>query len=380
MCGSVTILLALVTRVYAKQVVVRSSSAQDSTDSSVNEVIDDLLDRAVKAWPLRHTDLARTTLGKSIGHSRLPGETWQAAPARILQEVEMARPQGNPLARLFSWTASSQPEPVAKSVDTGEKVAIKCQRVKPYKRVRPQIDKDKKVLATLKEKGVFRSQTLKDGIALAKGVLDVDASPKVVWRQLFDFPSYPGKCPVACAAVVYTPSPSSKSSPGRFPSFSLPQLPVSLPQLPLPQMKFPQLPFLGDHDQQDSGLSFHSKGRRRDLEKVFVKFQSAVLPGIKLTAHCEIAYESKKNSCTWQLDKDRFSHFDEVQGHWHVIHHPDGPSRSRVFYEMGLTVPRWLPQPVVNQLAKFVVKDATQWVKKESEKEAAEKLAKSKKA
>merc|ERR1711959_649317 len=96
-----------------------------------------------------------------------------------------------------------------------------------------------------------------------------------------------------------------------------------------------------------------------NTERISIKLQSAVVPGIKLTAHCDITYEPAKNSLTWELARDMKNSFDEVQGHWHIIPHPDGSSNTRAFYEMGLTVPRWIPRVIVNHLAKTVVKEAT---------------------
>jgi hypothetical protein len=140
----------------------------------------------------------------------------------------------------------------------------------------------------------------------------------------------------------------------------------NLDKLPFAELLFPQLPFSGGNHLQSIAP------RLGGTQKMFVKFQSPVLPGIKVTAYCDLTYEPSKNSVTWQLDREKTGNdFDNVQGHWHVAPHPDDSSKARVFYEMAGTVPRVIPPPLVKVVGRYVVKDATQWLKKESECEAA---------
>lgn len=242
----------------------------------------------------------------------------------------------------------------------GVRGVAKTSKLQPFRRERPLIDSDKTVKMELAEKGVWRTQQIIGNVAKAQGVMDVQASPSVVWNQLFDFSSYPKKVPVACAAIVYSPSSSKDHTKAE--NFGFSKSPLSLASM-LPQLPF-ELP-LGIASKVSFPPQFGG------IQRMFVKFQSAVLPGVKVTAHCDLTYEPAKNSVTYQLDKGMRNHFDEIQGHWHVAPHPDGSSRARVFYEMALTIPGFLPRPVVNRLARSVVKDATSWVKEESEREAA---------
>jgi len=69
----------------------------------------------------------------------------------------------------------------------------------------------------------------------------------------------------------------------------------------------------------------------------------------------------------WNLDYDKTSDFDDVSGHWHVEDHPTKPKCSRVFYACDIKFKRPVPGPVMNFLTKSALKQATGWVKRESE-------------
>ena len=86
------------------------------------------------------------------------------------------------------------------------------------------------------------------------------------------------------------------------------------------------------------------------------------------TSHYDHTYNAEKDSCTWVLDYDKTSDFDDVSGHWHLEEHPDDPKSTRVFYACDIKLKGSVPKPVVNYLSKSALKTATGWVKKESEK------------
>lgn len=77
-------------------------------------------------------------------------------------------------------------------------------------------------------------------------------------------------------------------------------------------------------------------------------------------------FHPDKSSLTWTLDYDKTSDFDDVAGHWHV-----GPSNqpacSRVYYACDIQMKGKVPGPVLNYISKAALKQATAWVKKESE-------------
>jgi len=81
-------------------------------------------------------------------------------------------------------------------------------------------------------------------------------------------------------------------------------------------------------------------------------------------------YYPKKDSMTWKLDYEKTSDFDDVSGHWHVEDHPSTPGKTRVFYACDIKLMGSVPGPILNYISKSALKQATGWVKKESEKEA----------
>jgi len=155
-------------------------------------------------------------------------------------------------------------------------------------------------------------------VGTGKAVIDVDAPTEVVWRQLLDFSSYPKKVNMLSDCAVYKRKKEGKS------------------------------------------------------ERIFARFVSPVLPGYKFIYHCDHTYEPAKQSITWTLDWDKKNDMDDVQGHWHVEPHPSNKDQSRVFYEVKLKAPRYLPRMVIDVLTKKAIQDATTWVRKFSELEAAE--------
>jgi hypothetical protein len=82
------------------------------------------------------------------------------------------------------------------------------------------------------------------------------------------------------------------------------------------------------------------------------------------------SYYSDRSSLTWRLDYDRTSDFQDVSGHWHVEPHPTLPRASRVFYACDIKLQGSVPGPILNYISKAALKQATGWVKKESESEA----------
>jgi hypothetical protein len=70
---------------------------------------------------------------------------------------------------------------------------------------------------------------------------------------------------------------------------------------------------------------------------------------------------------TWTLDYEKSSDFDDVSGHWHVTPHPSKPECTRVFYACDIKMAGAVPKPIINFIGKVALKQATSWVKKESE-------------
>jgi hypothetical protein len=151
----------------------------------------------------------------------------------------------------------------------------------------------------------------------AIAIQDMCASPESVWSQILDFNSYVGKVPKIKECKNYLDE-----------------------------------------------VSRDKKSRR-----IKTKMVVGVLPGYKLVYYIDHTYRAKDKSITWSLDYDRKSDFDDVQGHWHVEEHPTkGPGWSRVFYAADLKLYGGMPKPVMKIVSNLALKEATRWVKRESEK------------
>lgn len=70
---------------------------------------------------------------------------------------------------------------------------------------------------------------------------------------------------------------------------------------------------------------------------------------------------------TWTLDYDKTSDFDDVSGHWHLEDHPKRDSATRVYYACDIRLAGSVPGPILNYISKAALKQATGWVKRESE-------------
>lgn len=82
----------------------------------------------------------------------------------------------------------------------------------------------------------------------------------------------------------------------------------------------------------------------------------------------------KHNSLTWRLDYDKTSDFDDVSGHWHCEPHPTDASRTRVYYACDIKMKGNVPGPILNYISKQALKQATAWVKRESEQHPQDKI------
>jgi hypothetical protein len=72
------------------------------------------------------------------------------------------------------------------------------------------------------------------------------------------------------------------------------------------------------------------------------------------------------------LDYDKTSDLEDVAGHWHVesaASHAADKARpcSRVFYACDVQMKGVVPAPLMNYMSKTALRQATAWVKKESE-------------
>jgi hypothetical protein len=89
---------------------------------------------------------------------------------------------------------------------------------------------------------------------------------------------------------------------------------------------------------------------------------------LQYESYYDHTFYPQKSSLTWSLDYTRTSDFEDVAGHWHVIEHPTkGPGCSRVYYACDIQMKGTVPGPILNYISKAALKQATGWVKRESE-------------
>lgn len=104
----------------------------------------------------------------------------------------------------------------------------------------------------------------------------------------------------------------------------------------------------------------------QDGKTIKVNMKIGILPGYSYTCYYSHRLHRPLSSLTWSLDYSKYSDFDDVQGHWHL--HPTSEKTTRVFYAADLKLRGKVPGPVMNFLGKKALKEATGWVKRESEK------------
>jgi len=79
---------------------------------------------------------------------------------------------------------------------------------------------------------------------------------------------------------------------------------------------------------------------------------------------------------TWVLDYDRRSDFDDCVGAWFVEPHPEKEGWSRAWFSSDLKLRGGMPGFIMDFIKKQGLKDATSWVKEQSELAVAEESGK----
>jgi hypothetical protein len=268
---------------------------------------------------------------KDSSKSRVYYETGIALPSAALDMVKDGIPA--PFRAMASFAPHWLKEMVVDKVGDkaiggaiswlrdGSEVATEngANKLRPFQKFQP-VSVDAAIEDVLKDGKVWKATNVVGNTAIGQAVMDVEATPGVVWDQLFDFASYPEKAPkVSSETEVYKRETQKTSLMG---------------------------------------------GK---VERTSVKFVSPVQVGIKLTNHLDFTYDKSKNSATWQLDTAQKNDLDELQGHWHVERHPDDPRKARVFFEVGIVGPKWLPRWMMDKLMQRAINQATSWVKTEAE-------------
>lgn len=192
-------------------------------------------------------------------------------------------------------------------------------RASPFIAGKPGVTLDLAVKMALASGRTWSTTKIEGHFGIARAVLDIKAPPAVVWRQLLDQGAYARKVPGCVRSEVL-----KKSS---------------------------------------------SWGLGGFTETTYLRQVSRPFPGFRLVAYQENVYEPGKSSMTLSLDENRKSDFDDFHGHWHVKKHPRDASKSRLFFEIAIVAPRWVPNWIITAVARRGILDLTAWVKRYSEKE-----------
>jgi hypothetical protein len=201
--------------------------------------------------------------------------------------------------------------------------------VTPFKSGDPGIVLDKSAVKILESGKPYQTQIKGADATSGRGMVvqDVKAPVDVVWERILDFRSYPKMVPKTVESETYK-----------------------------------------------------RENLKHSQQRIWVRMKVG-FPMLKLQFFVNHLYDPKKNSMTWTLDYSRKSDLDDSVGYWYVIPHPDNPGEwSRVYYSVQVSMFPWVPKFVVDFMSKQALTDATAWVKKYSEKEAAKRPARQKEA
>ena len=185
-------------------------------------------------------------------------------------------------------------------------------KLKPYARPPPPLELSDAEKKTLGEGRPVMRQT-EGGATSGRGmaVFRVEASPDVVWATINDFASYPKWIDGVKKCEVY---------------------------------------------KKEGGL-------------IDVNFKIASFP-VSAEYFIHHDYDMANRWGTWTLDYTRNSDLDDSVGFWRVNPTPGNPNQSVVEYSVDVAAKTWLPGFIRTLIVDTGLKQATQWVKVQSEKKA----------
>lgn len=233
----------------------------------------------------------------------------QARRASKLKDLPMPRTASLLLAALLaSLTTAALTTAPALAADVGKPHAHKG-ALKPYARPPPPLVLNDKEKARLDSgKSVMRQM---EGEAGGRGmaIFRVEATPDVVWATINDFGSYPKWIDEVKKCEIY----------------------------------------------------------KKDGGKIDVAFKISSFP---VTIEYFIAhdYDMANRWGTWTLDYNRESDLDDSVGFWRVTPVEGDPSKSIVEYSVDVKIKGWVPDFIREMLVDKGLKQATSWVKVQSEK------------
>ena len=227
----------------------------------------------------------------------------------------MTRSSRFALASLVAASAALALSPAALAADATKPHAHQG-KVKPFAHPPPALVLTAEETARLAAgKPVFRQKS-DDDSGRATAIFQVHASPDITWRTINDFPSYPKWIKEVTAAEVYRRKGSTIDV-----AFTLESFPVTVD-------------YFIHHD-----------------------------------------FDQEHRFGTWTLDYARDSDLDDSVGFWRVNAVDGQPGECLVEYSIDIAIKGWVPAFIRSMLVDSGVKQATQWVKVQSERAAAKAAA-----
>ena len=114
---------------------------------------------------------------------------------------------------------------------------------------------------------------------------------------------------------------------------------------------------------------------KKDGGKIDVDFKVASFP-VEIEYYIHHDYDMEHRWGTWTLDYARNSDLDDSVGFWRVNDVAGNPDQSVVEYSVDIAIKGWVPGFIRTMLVDKGLKQATSWVKVQSEKKAAKSAAK----
>lgn len=127
---------------------------------------------------------------------------------------------------------------------------------------------------------------------------------------------------------------------------------------------------ISDFDKYPQWIDSLTKAKvyKREGDKIFTEFTLSAGFFGSWTYYVEHNYPmEKKGWGTWKLDYSRESDLDDSVGFWHVKPVPGSSNECIVTYSVEIKISSWIPDFVKNMIVDGGLKEATQWVKVQSE-------------
>jgi len=195
--------------------------------------------------------------------------------------------------------------------------------VSPFQPGDPKITLDQKATAVLNSGKPYQTQTTA-GETGGRGLVvqDIHADTSIVWGRILDYDNYANMVPKTISSSNYR-------------------------------------------------IEKNPKGGGKQHSQTIYTRMTVGFPMLKLEFFIKHLHFPDLDSLTWTLDYSKNSDFNDSCGYWYVIPHPQKTGWTRVFYSVEVSMYDWVPKFVMDFMSSKALTDATNWLKKYSEIEAA---------